>query len=146
MKPSCLRLIRVSYPEIVHLYGAQPVSVVCTGHSGFKLTAEALEALIGPRTRWLILNSPCNPSGAVNSREDLEALRRVLLRHEQVMVLSDDIYEHLIFDDLKFFTLAQVTRALAEHVLTMNGVSEAYAISGWRIGYATVAALLISAK
>ncbi|MFG0821931.1 pyridoxal phosphate-dependent aminotransferase [Pseudomonas sp. GLN_3] len=135
----------VSYPEIVQLCGGEPVIVPCTAHSNFKLTAEALEAVIGPRTRWLILNSPSNPSGAVYSREELEALGQVLLRHEHVMVLSDDIYEHLIFDDLEFFTLAQVTPLLAERVLTMNGVSKAYAMTGWRIGYATGPAWLIKA-
>ncbi|MFJ4445012.1 pyridoxal phosphate-dependent aminotransferase [Pseudomonas sp. NPDC089422] len=135
----------VSYPEIVHLCGGEPVIVPCTAHSNFKLTAEALEAVIGLRTRWLILNSPSNPSGAVYSREELEALGQVLLRHEHVMVLSDDIYEHLIFDDLEFFTLAQVTPLLAERVLTMNGVSKAYAMTGWRIGYATGPAWLIKA-
>ncbi|MGT2476537.1 pyridoxal phosphate-dependent aminotransferase [Paraburkholderia terrae] len=135
----------VSYPEIVQLCGASSVVVPCGAESGFKLTPDALEAAITPRTRWLILNSPSNPTGAVYSRAELQALAEVLLAHEQVLVLSDDIYEHLIFDGLEFFTLAQVEPRLRERVLTMNGVSKAYAMTGWRIGFGTGPRWLVDA-
>jgi aspartate aminotransferase len=135
----------VSYPEIVQLCGGKSVVVPCGSESGFKLTAQALQAAITPRTRWLILNSPSNPTGAVYSREELRALAEVLLAHPHVLVLSDDIYEHLIFDDLEFFTIAQVEPRLRERVLTMNGVSKAYAMTGWRIGYGTGPGWLIEA-
>ena len=127
----------VSYPEMVQLCGARAVVVTCSSDSGFKLTPQALADAIGPRTRWLILNSPSNPTGAVYSREELAALAEVLLAHPQVLVLSDDIYEHLIFDSARFHTIAQVEPRLASRTLTMNGVSKAYAMTGWRIGYAT---------
>lgn len=127
----------VSYPEIVQLCGAHPVVVSCGEDSGFKLTAEKLAAAITPQTRWLILNSPSNPTGAVYSRAELHALAEVLLANPHVLVLSDDIYEHLLFDDQSFFTLAQVEPQLQPRTLTMNGVSKAYAMTGWRIGYAT---------
>ncbi|WP_321816456.1 MULTISPECIES: pyridoxal phosphate-dependent aminotransferase [unclassified Paraburkholderia] len=135
----------VSYPEIVQLCGAQPVTVPCDATSGFKLTPAALQAAITPRTRWLILNSPSNPTGAVYDRSELQALAEVLLEHPQVLVLSDDIYEHLIFDGRAFFTLAQVEPRLRDRVLTMNGVSKAYAMTGWRIGFATGPRWLIDA-
>ncbi|MDP9651261.1 pyridoxal phosphate-dependent aminotransferase [Paraburkholderia caledonica] len=135
----------VSYPEIVQLCGAQSVIVACDAGSGFKLTADALQAAITPRTRWLVLNSPSNPTGAVYSREELRALAEVLLAHPQVLVLSDDIYEHLIFDSLEFFTIAQVEPRLRERVLTMNGVSKAYAMTGWRIGFGTGPRWLVEA-
>ncbi|AIU87540.1 pyridoxal phosphate-dependent aminotransferase [Pectobacterium odoriferum] len=135
----------VSYPEIVQLCGATAVTIACGADSGFKLTADALAAAITSRTRWLILNSPGNPTGAVYSREDLQALAEVLLAYPQVLVLSDDIYEHLIFDGLEFFTLAQVEPRLRERVLTMNGVSKAYAMTGWRIGFGTGPGWLIEA-
>ena len=135
----------VSYPEIVQVCGGVPVIVECNAASGFKLTPELLERAITPRTRWLILNSPSNPTGAVYSREELQALAEVLLAHPHVMVLSDDIYEHLIFDGQTFFTLAQVEPRLRERVLTMNGVSKAYAMTGWRIGFGTGPAWLIEA-
>ncbi|MFL9862334.1 pyridoxal phosphate-dependent aminotransferase [Paraburkholderia madseniana] len=127
----------VSYPEMVWLCGAQAVVVPCGIESGFKLTPQALSKAIGPRTRWLILNSPSNPSGAVYTRDELAALADVLLGHPHVLVLSDDIYEHLIFDGAAFFTIAQVEPRLACRTLTMNGVSKAYAMTGWRIGYGT---------
>jgi aspartate aminotransferase len=127
----------VSYPEIVQLCGARSVIVPCGSESGFKLTPQALAAAITPGTRWLILNSPSNPTGAVYSREELVALAEVLLAHPDVLVLSDDIYEHLIFDDARFYTIAQVEPRLKERTLTMNGVSKAYAMTGWRIGFAT---------
>jgi aspartate aminotransferase len=135
----------VSYPEIVQLRGAKSVVVECGARSGFKLTPELLEGAITARTRWLILNSPSNPTGAVYSHSELLALAEVLLAHPGIMVLSDDIYEHLIFDGLPFFTLAQVEPRLRERVLTMNGVSKAYAMTGWRIGFGTGPAWLIDA-
>ena len=125
----------VSYPEMVQLCGAKAVIVACDEDSGFKLTPEALANAIGPRTRWLILNSPSNPTGAVYTRDELAALAEVLLAHPHVLILSDDIYEHLIFDDASFHTIAQVEPRLMPRTLTMNGVSKAYAMTGWRIGF-----------
>jgi aspartate aminotransferase len=127
----------VSYPEMVQLAGATSMIVPCGEETGFKLTARALAQAITPRTRWLILNSPSNPTGAVYSREELKALAKVLLAFPHVLVLADDIYEHLIFDGARFHTLAQVEPHLAQRTLTMNGVSKAYAMTGWRIGFAT---------
>lgn len=127
----------VSYPEMVQLCGGEARIVTCEANTGFKLTPSALAAAITPQTRWLILNSPSNPTGAVYSREELHALAEVLLAHPHVLILADDIYEHLIFDDQAFYTLAQVEPRLAPRTLTMNGVSKAYAMTGWRIGFAT---------
>ena len=127
----------VSYPEMVQLCGGEARIVTCDADSGFKLTPEALAAAMTPQTRWLILNSPSNPTGAVYSQDDLRALAEVLLAHPQVLILADDIYEHLIFDGQAFHTLAQVEPRLAPRTLTMNGVSKAYAMTGWRIGFAT---------
>ena len=127
----------VSYPEIVALSGARSVIASCGADSAFKLTPASLAAAIGPKTRWLILNSPSNPTGAVYSRAELAALADVLLGHPQVLVLTDDIYEHLIFDGAGFHTIAQVEPRLADRTLTVNGVSKAYAMTGWRIGFAT---------
>ena len=127
----------VSYPEMVQLCGAQAVTVPCTEANGFKLTPDELARAVTPRTRWLILNSPSNPTGAVYSAGELRALAEVLLAHPGVLVLSDDIYEHLVFDGAAFSTMAQAEPRLAERTLTMNGVSKAYAMTGWRIGYAT---------
>ena len=135
----------VSYPEIVQLCGARPVIVECGAQTGFKLTPQALAQALTRKTRWLILNSPSNPTGAVYTREELLALAGVLLEHPDVLVLSDDIYEHLIFDDLPFFTIAQVEPRLRDRILTMNGVSKAYAMTGWRIGFGTGPAWLIEA-
>ncbi|SAK52540.1 aminotransferase [Caballeronia glebae] len=135
----------VSYPEIVQLCGGASVIVPCTAATGFKLTPDDLHSAITSKTRWLLLNSPSNPTGAVYSRSELQALTEVLLAHPQVLVLSDDIYEHLIFDDLQFVTIAQVEPRLRERVLTMNGVSKAYAMTGWRIGYGTGPRWLIDA-
>ncbi|MFM8938955.1 MAG: pyridoxal phosphate-dependent aminotransferase [Phenylobacterium sp.] len=126
----------VSYPDMVLLAGGTPVFAPTTAASGFKLKPAELEAAITPRTRWLILNSPSNPSGAAYTKDELKGLAEVLLRHPQVWILTDDMYEHLMFDDMKFWTLAQVEPALYERTLTMNGVSKAYAMTGWRIGYA----------
>ncbi|QLJ11904.1 pyridoxal phosphate-dependent aminotransferase [Pseudomonas putida] len=127
----------VSYPEMVELCGGESRIVACGAESSFKLTPHALAEAIGPNTRWLILNSPSNPTGAVYDRDELQALAEVLLAHPQVLILADDIYEHLIFDNRDFLTLAQVEPRLAARTLTMNGVSKAYAMTGWRIGFAT---------
>ncbi|MFK3722386.1 pyridoxal phosphate-dependent aminotransferase [Pseudomonas monteilii] len=127
----------VSYPEMVELCGGESRIVACGAESSFKLTPQALAEAIGPNTRWLILNSPSNPTGAVYDRDELQALAEVLLAHPQVLILADDIYEHLIFDNRDFLTLAQVEPRLAARTLTMNGVSKAYAMTGWRIGFAT---------
>jgi aspartate aminotransferase len=126
----------VSYPDMVLLAGGTPVSVETTAEAGFKLEPAALEAAITPRTKWLIINSPSNPSGGAYTRAELQALADVLLRHPQVWVLTDDMYEHLVFDDFAFTTIAQVEPRLYDRTLTMNGVSKAYAMTGWRIGYA----------
>ena len=126
----------VSYPDIVLLAEGKPVILPCKKESGFKMNAEQLEAAITPNTKWLILNSPSNPTGAAYSRKDLEKLTEVLLRHEHVYIMSDDIYEHIIYDDFKFVTPAQVEPKLYDRVLTLNGVSKAYAMTGWRLGYA----------
>lgn len=135
----------VSYPDMVLLAGGTPVVVECDQASGFRLTADALEAAITPRTKWLILNSPSNPSGAGYDRAQMAALCDVLLRHPQVWVLADDIYEHLVFDGFEFCTPAQVEPRLKDRVLTMNGVSKSYAMTGWRIGYGAGPAALIKA-
>lgn len=126
----------VSYPDIVLLAGGTPVPVTCTPENGFRLQPADLEKAITPRTRWLILNAPNNPSGAVYSREQLRALADVLLRYPQVWVLTDDIYEHVLFDGREFCTMAQVAPELKCRTLTVNGVSKAYAMTGWRLGYA----------
>jgi len=126
----------VSYPDMVLLAGGTPVFAQTHARDGFKLDAVALEAAIGSKTKWLILNSPSNPTGAAYSRTELRALAAVLLRHPQVWILTDDMYEHLVFGDFAFATMAQVEPALKDRTLTMNGVSKAYAMTGWRIGYA----------
>jgi aspartate aminotransferase len=135
----------VSYPDIVLLAGGTPVPVTCPPEKGFKLQPEDLERAITPRTRWLVLNAPNNPSGAVYSRQELRALAEVLIRHPHVWVLSDDIYEHVLFDGREFCTMAQVAPELKERTLTVNGVSKAYAMTGWRIGYCGAPAELIKA-
>lgn len=126
----------VSYPEIVLLAEGTPVIVPCAADSGFRLDPRALEAAITARTRWLILNSPANPSGAAYTRDELAALAEVLMRHPQVWILTDDIYEHLAYGGLRFATIAAVEPRLRERTLTMNGVSKTYCMTGWRIGYA----------
>ena len=126
----------VSYPDIVLLAGGIPVVVSCPMDRNFKITPEDLEAAITPRTKWLILNSPSNPTGAALGRDELKALCDVLMRHDHVYVLSDDIYEHLVYDGFEFVTPAQVEPGLFDRCLTLNGVSKAYAMTGWRIGYA----------
>ncbi len=126
----------VSYPEMVLLAGGTPVEVKTTSESGYKLTAEALVRAITPKTKWLILNSPSNPTGAAYTREELKALTDMLVKHEQVFVLTDDIYEHLVYDDFQFSTVAQFEPKLYDRTLTVNGVSKAYCMTGWRIGFA----------
>jgi aspartate aminotransferase len=126
----------VSYPDMVLLAGGTPVFAPTTAASGFKLKPAELEAVITPRTRWVILNSPSNPSGAAYTKDELKGLAEVFLRHPHVWILTDDMYEHLMFDDMPFWTIAQVEPALYARTLTMNGVSKAYAMTGWRIGYA----------
>jgi len=126
----------VSYPDIVLLAGATPVVVETKLEDGFKLSPKALAASITPRTKWFIFNSPSNPTGAAYTREEIKALTDVLLKHENVWVLSDDIYEHLVYDGFAFSTPAQVEPKLKGRTLTMNGVSKAYSMTGWRIGYA----------
>jgi aspartate aminotransferase len=135
----------VSYPDIVALAGGTPVPVATTIENKFKLTAADLEAAITPKTKWLIFNSPSNPSGAAYSHEELKALTDVLVKHEQVWVLTDDMYEHLVYDDFKFATPAQVEPKLYDRTLTMNGVSKAYSMTGWRIGYCAGPVELIKA-
>ncbi len=135
----------VSYPDMVILAEGKPVEVACSENQGFKLTPEALEAAITPKTKWLILNSPSNPTGAAYSAEDLKALAAVLLKHPHVWIMTDDMYEHLVFDGFKFATIAQVEPKLYDRTLTVNGVSKAYCMTGWRIGYAGGPAQLIKA-
>ncbi|HEX3858051.1 MAG TPA: pyridoxal phosphate-dependent aminotransferase [Pseudolabrys sp.] len=126
----------VSYPDMVLLAGGKPVEVVASMESGFKIKPEQLERAITPKTKWFLLNSPSNPTGAAYSRAELKALTDVLLKHPHVHVMTDDMYEHLTYDDFKFFTPAQVEPALYERTLTINGTSKAYCMTGWRIGYA----------
>jgi aspartate aminotransferase len=126
----------VSYPEMVLLCDGEPVPVSCPQNNGFKLRPEDLDAAITPKTKWLILNSPSNPSGAAYTASDLKALAEVLLKHDQVWIMTDDMYEHLVYDDFRFATIAQVEPRLYERTLTVNGVSKAYCMTGWRIGYA----------
>ncbi|MEQ8306498.1 MAG: pyridoxal phosphate-dependent aminotransferase [Hoeflea sp.] len=135
----------VSYPEMVAICGGTPVFVSTTIENDFKLTPADLEAAITPKTKWLIFNSPSNPSGAAYSEAELKALTDVLMRHPQVWVLTDDMYEHLTYGDFKFTTPAQIEPALKDRTLTMNGVSKAYAMTGWRIGYAAGPIELIKA-
>ncbi len=126
----------VSYPDMALLAGATPVFAPAVASDGYKLRPDALDRAITPHTRWVILNSPSNPSGAAYTHGELRALADVLVRHPHVLILTDDMYEHLVFDDFQYFTIAQVEPALYPRTLTMNGVSKAYAMTGWRIGYA----------
>ncbi|MGF1619186.1 MAG: pyridoxal phosphate-dependent aminotransferase [Rhodomicrobiaceae bacterium] len=135
----------VSYPDIVQLVGGTPVIATTTLEDNFKLRPEALEAAITPKTKWLIFNHPSNPTGSAYSRDELKALTDVLMRHPDVWVLTDDMYEHLVYDDYEFVSPAQVEPGLYERTLTMNGVSKAYAMTGWRIGYAGGPEALIKA-
>ncbi|MDE3015533.1 MAG: pyridoxal phosphate-dependent aminotransferase [Pseudomonadota bacterium] len=135
----------VSYPDMVLFAEGTPVTVPCAEADGFKLKPEALEKAITKKTKWLILNSPCNPTGAAYSEAELKALAAVLLKHPQVWVLADDIYEHLVYDGFTFATIAQAEPKLYARTLTVNGVSKAYAMTGWRIGYAGGPKALITA-
>ncbi|OYU49582.1 MAG: aspartate aminotransferase [Rhizobiales bacterium PAR1] len=135
----------VSYPEMIALFGGVPVYVTTKMENNFKLTAAELEAAITPKTKWFMFNSPSNPSGAAYSRSELKALTDVLMRHPHVWVLTDDMYEHLVFGDFVYTTPAQVEPGLYDRTLTMNGVSKAYAMTGWRIGYAAGPEKLIKA-
>ncbi len=126
----------VSYPDIVTIAGGKPVIVFCPAGADFKLTPDRLAAVVNERTKWLVLNSPGNPSGAVYSAKELEDLADVLRAHPEVHVLMDDIYEHIVFDATAFATMADVAPDLADRILTVNGVSKAYAMTGWRIGFA----------
>ena len=135
----------VSYPDMVLLAGGTPVFVAAGMETGFKLTPAQLEAAITPKTKWFIFNSPSNPTGAAYTRAELKALCEVLLRHPHVWIMSDDMYEHLVFDDFEFTTPAQVEPALYDRTLTCNGVSKSYCMTGWRIGYAAGPVALIKA-
>ena len=126
----------VSYPDIVVMFGGKPVIVDCPAEGGFKITPAQLEAAITPNTKWLLLNSPSNPTGGAYSEAELRALADVLVKHPQVWVFTDDIYEHLVYDDFQFKTIAQVAPELYDRTLTMNGMSKAYCMTGWRVGFA----------
>ena len=134
----------VSYPDMVLLAGGKPKIIKCEEHDGFKLTPEKLKKAISKKTKWIILNSPSNPTGAGYTKEEIEKLAKVLLKNKNVFILSDDIYEHINYDNFNFFTIAQIS-ALKERTLTMNGVSKSYAMTGWRIGYAAGPKDIISA-
>jgi aspartate aminotransferase len=125
----------VSYPEMVLLCDGEPVPVPCPQNNGFKLRPEDLDAAITPKTKWLILNSPSNPTGAAYTEVELKELAEVLLKHEHVWVMTDDMYEHVIYDDFAYRTIAQIEPRLYDRTLTVNGVSKAYCMTGWRIGY-----------
>ncbi len=126
----------VSYPDMVLLPGGEPKFVECTKENNFKLSAEQLEAAITPKTKWFIFNSPSNPTGGAYTREELKALTDVLVKHPHVYIMTDDMYEHLVYDGFEYCTPAQVEPKLYERTLTCNGVSKSYAMTGWRIGYA----------
>src|ERR1700757_810852 len=135
----------VSYPEMVALAGGESVPVICPAETGFKLKPEDLEKAITPKTKWIILNSPSNPTGAAYTRAELKALTDVLVKHPHVWVLTDDMYEHLVYDDFEFSTVAQVEPRLYDRTLTVNGVSKTYCMTGWRIGYGAGPQQLIKA-
>lgn len=126
----------VSYPDIVLLSGGKPVIVECGLDQNFKITAQQLAANITNKTKWLILNSPSNPTGAAYSKDELQELSTILKKHPQIHILTDDIYEHIIYDDFKFYTLAEIAPDLKTRIITLNGVSKAYSMTGWRIGFA----------
>ncbi|VXC82547.1 pyridoxal phosphate-dependent aminotransferase [Sphingomonas sp. 8AM] len=135
----------VSYPDVVQFAGATPVIVAAGADVGYKLTPAMLEAAITPKTKWLILNSPSNPTGAAYTVDELKALGAVLERHPHVWIFADDMYEHIVYDDFRFATIAEVCPSLYERTLTVNGCSKAYAMTGWRIGFAAGATWLIKA-
>lgn len=135
----------VSYPDIAVLFGGVPVIVDCPQETNFKLTPAQLEAAITPKTKWLIMNSPSNPTGSGYTEADLKALAEVLKKHPHVWIFTDDIYEHLTYDDFKFKTIAQVAPELKSRTVTMNGMSKAYCMTGWRVGYAGAPVELVKA-
>ena len=135
----------VSYPDVVQFAGGVPVIVKAGPEQGYKLTPEALDAAITPKTKWVILNSPSNPTGAGYTADELKALGEVILKHPHVWVFADDMYEHIVYDDFRFATIAEVCPELYERTLTVNGCSKAYAMTGWRIGFAAGAPWLIKA-
>ena len=134
----------VSYPDMVLLAGGTPIILECTEKQGFKINPSELEKIITKKTKWIILNSPSNPTGACYSEKDIRAIAKVLEKHPHVNILSDDIYEHVTYEGFKFFTIAQI-EGLKDRVLTMNGVSKAYSMTGWRIGYAAGPSEIIKA-
>ena len=135
----------VSYPDIVQFAGGTPVFVAADADQDYKITPDQLEAAITPRTKWVILNSPSNPTGAAYAEDELRALGQVIERHPHVWVMADDMYEHIVYDGFRFTTIVQVCPALASRTLTVNGCSKAYAMTGWRIGFAAGPAPLIKA-
>ncbi len=135
----------VSYPDIVLLSGGTPVVVNCNMEHKFKLTSSKLATAITPKTKWLIINSPSNPAGSAYSRQELESLAEILRAHPNICVLSDDIYEHIVFGDFKFSNLAQIAHDLKDRIFIVNGVSKSYSMTGWRIGYGAGAKMLIKA-
>jgi len=135
----------VSYPDIALMFGGKPVFVDCPATSNFKMKPEDLDAAITPKTKWLVLNSPSNPSGAGYTRDDIKALADVLMKHPHVWVMTDDIYEHVIYDDFEFATIAEVEPGLKDRTLTLNGMAKAYCMTGWRVGFAGGPGELIAA-
>ena len=135
----------VSYPDIALMFEAKPVFVNCPVDKGFKMAPENLQAAITPKTKWLILNSPSNPSGAAFTRDEMKALTDVLLRHPHVWIMTDDIYEHIVYDWFEFSTVAEVEPGLKDRTLTLNGMSKAFCMTGWRVGYAAGPVDLIKA-
>ena len=135
----------VSYPDMTLLAGGKPIFVDCSSETNFKLTGEALDKVITKNSKWLILNSPSNPTGSCYSISELEEIANIVRKHENLYVMTDDIYEYIVYDNFKFYTLAQVAPDLKDRILTVNGVSKSYCMTGWRIGYAAGPSLLIKA-
>ena len=135
----------VSYPDMTLLAGGKPIFVDCSSETNFKLTGEALDKVITKNSKWLILNRPSNPTGSCYSLSELEEIANVVRKHENLYVMTDDIYEYIVYDNFKFYTLAQVAPDLKDRILTVNGVSKSYCMTGWRIGYAAGPSLLIKA-
>ena len=135
----------VSYPDMTLIAGGKPIFVDCSSETNFKLTGEALDKVITKNSKWLILNSPSNPTGSCYSISELEEIANVIRKHENLYVMTDDIYEYIVYDNFKFYTLAQVAPDLKDRILTVNGVSKSYCMTGWRIGYAAGPSLLIKA-